>query len=362
MNLDVKIKKKFEGFTLDIDYNRDIDTLGILGASGCGKSMFLKCIAGIVKPDEGHIVIDGRVLFDSEKKTDVRPQERRVGYLFQNYALFPNMTVEQNIMVPLKCNRAVFSSGDISKMQETVKELMASFCLEGLEKHLPRQLSGGQQQRVALARMLAVRPSLILLDEPFSALDIFLKDQLMQELIAQLEKYDAPVIMVSHDRDEVYRLCKNTAIMDDGSFIRADETHKVFADPVYRKAASLTGCKNMIDIQRRDDHTVYLPDWDAQLVFSGEKGIPENADALGIRAHDLIPLWGEDKENAIPVKLSHTADLQFERQYYLKNKEGTLNREKELRWFVHREFLAQINEKGVPPYLRIPEDKVMWLR
>ena len=240
MNLDIKIKKKFGDFTLDTDYNGDIDTLGILGASGCGKSMFLKCIAGIVKPDEGRIVMDGRVLFDSKKGIDLKPQERRVGYLFQNYALFPNMTVEQNIMVPLKCNKAASLGQDALKMKETVKELMASFCLEGLKKHLPRQLSGGQQQRVALARMLATRPSLILLDEPFSAMDVFLKEKLMREFMAQLLVFEAPVIMVSHNIDEVRAICDETAVMDAGGFVMTGRTDEVLEEMIKKRIGERT--------------------------------------------------------------------------------------------------------------------------
>lgn len=345
MKLDIGIKKKLGDFFLDIDYHGDIDTLGILGASGCGKSLTLKCIAGIEKPDEGHIAIDGRIFFDSEKRIDLKPRERRVGYLFQNYALFPNMTVVQNITAPL--------GGSRQEKLKAAAELIKTFCLEGLEEHLPRQLSGGQQQRVALARMMAAKPELILLDEPFSALDIFLKDRLMQELIAQLNIYEAPFIMVSHDRDEVYRLCQKTAVMDEGIILRADETGRVFENPMYRKAASLTGCKNILEIKRRDAHTAYLPAWDTTLCFEEGPEIPDGACALGIRAHDLIPLWEEPYKNALGVELSHTAELQFERHYYFTP---------ELCWFVHRELLDEIEKKGVPPYLGIPGEKVMWLK
>ncbi len=354
MKLDICIKKKLGDFHLDIDYHGDIDTLGILGSSGCGKSMVLKCIAGIVRPDEGRIALNDKVLFDSEKRIEVKPQDRRVGYLFQNYALFPNMTVRQNIMAALKTDRA--------KKEEIADRMIVSFHLEGLSDHLPMQLSGGQQQRAALARMMAVEPELILLDEPFSALDVFLKDRLIRELMVQLEKYDAPVIMVSHDRDEIYRICRKTAVMDEGTFIRTDDTRRVFEAPEYKKAALLTGCKNILEFERRADGSLYLPDWDAELVFSGKDRIPEYATAIGIRAHDLIPVWEEKAEGLIGVEISHVSQLQFERQYYLKPPGKTPDRDRELRWFVHREALDEIDKKGMPGYLAIPMEKVMWLR
>ena len=170
MSLQAAIKKRFSGFSLDVSLNTDGGVMGILGASGSGKSMTLKCIAGIETPDEGRIVLNGRVLFDSEKHINLPPQKRKVGYLFQNYALFPNMTVETNIAAGL--------SGSKEEKQEAVARMIRLFKLEGLEKRYPSQLSGGQQQRVALARILVYEPDVIMLDEPFSALDYYLKEQL----------------------------------------------------------------------------------------------------------------------------------------------------------------------------------------
>ena len=154
---------------LEADFEQEEGCMGILGASGCGKSMTLKCIAGIETPDSGRICLDGQVLFDSEKKINQKPQKRQVGFLFQNYALFPTMTVEENIGCGVR---------DRSLRKQIVREQIQRFQLQGLENLKPSQLSGGQQQRTALARMLAGQPRLILLDEPFSALDSFLRDQM----------------------------------------------------------------------------------------------------------------------------------------------------------------------------------------
>ena len=163
MAVKVNIEKNFRDFSLKVDFEGSSAAIGLLGASGSGKSMTLRCIAGIETPDKGRIVINGKTVFDSEKGINLKPQKRRIGYLFQNYALFPTMTVEQNI----RCGYR----GEKSSAREKVADLIRRYHLEGLEKRLPSQLSGGQQQRVALARMMIGEPEAILLDEPFSGMD-----------------------------------------------------------------------------------------------------------------------------------------------------------------------------------------------
>ena len=183
MPLNVQIKKQYGAFRLNVDFSAQPgEVLALLGASGCGKSATLKCIAGIHRPDWGRIELDGRVLFDSERRIDLPPQKRRVGYLFQQYALFPHMTAEQNIA-------ACLGRLDRKKRRERTAELVALLRLEGAEGLRPAQLSGGQQQRTALARILASQPLAILLDEPLAALDNFLRRQLEPELRDVLERF-----------------------------------------------------------------------------------------------------------------------------------------------------------------------------
>ena len=174
------------------------DIVTLMGPSGCGKSMTLKSIAGIVTPDEGLISIqkgtEQRILFDKSQKVNIKPQKRRIGYLFQNYALFPNMTVQENIAAGL--------DGDVKNPK--VGEMIERFGLSGLEKQYPGQLSGGQQQRTALARILAYEPDALLLDEPFSAMDAYLKERLRLELKKTLSEYEGVSVMVTHDRDEAF--------------------------------------------------------------------------------------------------------------------------------------------------------------
>lgn len=197
--LEVQIYKKLAEFDLDVSFQVDDNILGLMGASGSGKSMTLKCIAGIETPNQGRIVLNGRVLFDSEKKINVPIQKRNVGYMFQSYALFPNMNVYENISVGLRARK-------VKDVDIVVQKVMQQFRIFELASRYPKQLSGGQRQRVALARLMAYEPDVLLLDEPFSALDEDLKEDLLQELKSELQ-ISKPVIFVSHDKEEVNELC-----------------------------------------------------------------------------------------------------------------------------------------------------------
>ena len=352
MGIKVDIKRKLGEFSLDIHFQTESKRIGILGASGCGKSMTLKSIAGIETPDFGMIQIDDKVLFDSANKVDLKPQKRNVGYLFQNYALFPTMTVAKNIAAGLK--------GSKEEKQKKVQEMIEKFELTGLADRLPGQLSGGQQQRVALARIMAYEPDVILLDEPFSALDVFLKDRLQQELIEMLKDYEGTVIMVSHSRDEIYRFSEELLIMDQGKPVIYGETKEIFAKPVYKEAAKLTGCKNFSRIKRVDVHTAEILDWGITLHTNQE--IDEQATWFGYRAYDFVPVWGKRKENCLKINVESEAALPFERNYYLYP-EGEENQNKQtICWFLQREKLEKIGEKGMPDYLELTEEGMMFLR
>ena len=282
MGLQVDVHKDFGKFRLDCSFETGRGQVtGLLGASGCGKSLTLKCIAGIERPDRGRIVLDGRVLFDSERHIDLPPQQRRVGYLFQNYALFPNMTVEQNIAVGV---------ADRAARKETVGRLISSFYLEGQQRKYPRQLSGGQQQRTALARILASQPEVLLLDEPFSALDSYLKWQVELELADLLDKFPGPVLFVTHDRDEVHRLCSRVCVLDSGRAQAMQSVAELFTAPKTLSACLLSGCKNVSRARRVSEHRLEALDWKTELEVS--LPMPEELAYVGIRAHFVKPVDG----------------------------------------------------------------------
>lgn len=322
-SLSVDFNKKLKNFDLQMQFTMQEGSLGILGASGCGKSMTLKAIAGIVTPEEGCICTESTTFFDSSQKLNLPPQKRKVGYLFQNYALFPNMTVAENIAVGVKGGSGRREKRQSIQMQ--VQKLMEQFHLKDLKDQYPSKLSGGQQQRTALARILASKPDILLLDEPFSAMDSYLREELQLELNNRLKGFRGCSIIVSHDRDEIYKLCSHTMIMDSGINLVCEETQSLFSRPGRMLAARLTGCKNISKAVRISKHTVHALDWGVE--FRIDRDMPEKLSYLGIRAHDFIPIDSDDKrkENIIEVLPCDTVKSPFEWTLLFKNKEKPLS-------------------------------------
>jgi len=345
MSLEVTIAKRFEGFTLHADFAAGNTAAAILGASGCGKSMTLRCIAGVVKPDSGRIVLDGRVLFDSEKGIDLPPQQRNVGLLFQNYALFPNMTVEQNILCALKKEK------DPAARKAACGSALRAMRLEELAHRLPSELSGGQQQRAALARILAGRPRILMLDEPFSALDSYLREEVEGEVGSLLSNFDGTALLVTHDRNEAYRLCREMIVMDSGEVLRAGTTKEVFADPRRLTAARLTGCKNILPCVRVDEHHVRLTGWERELTVA--LPVPEGCCAVGIRAHDFAP-EAVDGENRMPVQVSASSENPFDWNVICTAADDA----GKLWWKVSKTTLSSPPPQA-PAYLRVAPENIM---
>lgn len=319
--LDVQLKKKLKNFSLDMNFSVGRECLGILGASGCGKSMTLKSIAGIVTPDTGKIRTENKVFFDSENKINIPAQKRRVGYLFQNYALFPNMTVEQNILTGVLGGSREKKISK-SEMRKKVKELMERFHILDLEKQYPFKLSGGQQQRVALARIIGSDPEILLLDEPFSAMDSYLREELQIELRNQLKEFDGCSIIVSHDRDEIYKLCDKTMVIDKGKNVEYRDTKTVFSDPVHVAAARLTGCKNISKAVKMSENKVRATEWNVD--FRVDRKVSEDVKYIGIRAHDFVPVskgYEEEHgmENLINIRVCDVTETPFEKTVLFKN-------------------------------------------
>jgi molybdate transport system ATP-binding protein len=345
MSLTVDIRKKFKDFSLNVKFDTSEDRIGLLGASGCGKSMTLKCIAGIEKPDEGIITLNGRVLFDSSQRIDVIPQKRKVGYLFQNYALFPNMTVAENIGCGLRGSKA-------DKLPR-INEMIEMLHLQGLEMRYPMQLSGGQQQRVALARILAYEPDVLMLDEPFSALDSYLKESLQQELLENLAVYHGDTLIVSHNRDEIFSMCDKLAIIENGSLVLTGKTSEIFNNPIKLVAARLTGCKNFSRARKISEYEVEALDWGMNLKTAAK--VTENMKYIGIRAHDLRPATDNTLENTLPCRLLRIAETPFELNIICKSNSN------ELWWKVSKAYWHTSLYEKVPEYIRLPKESIMLL-
>lgn len=351
--LRAEIHKKLGSFSLDAEFEAGRGCLGILGPSGCGKSMTLKSVAGIVRPDGGRITLGGQVLFDGTSHIDMPPRKRRVGYLFQNYALFPNMTVEQNIAVGLGGLSGWFQKSR-PQVEERVAQMVRRFHLEGLEKHYPRQLSGGQQQRVALARILAYEPDVLLLDEPFSAMDAHLREGLRLELGRLLAEYGGVAVLVTHDRDEAYQLCSRIMLMESGRVLTSGDTRQVFANPMTIQAARMTGCKNISRIQPMDTHRVRALDWGEQELVTAARVTPDITH-IGIRAHDFKPVSQAAEgnlRNSIPTGRYQISEMPFE--WYVTLENG-------IWWKTEKDIHAHNPAGVVPERLWVEPEKILML-
>ncbi|NLY45719.1 MAG: ATP-binding cassette domain-containing protein [Tissierella sp.] len=289
----VKIKKEFENFKIDVEFEVNGEVLALFGASGCGKSMTLKCIAGVEKPDHGLIILNGKVLFDSKKKINLTPQSREVGLLFQNYALFPNMSLKQNIAIAIPKNT--------NNMEKIIRNKIEDFSLEGLEDNYPHELSGGQQQRVALARMLVNNPKILMLDEPFSALDEHLRWQMEHKLKDILKGHKGSTLYVSHDKDEVFRICDKIAVFNNGRIEEINTKSNLLYNPKTYTTAMLTGCKNIFSAKKIGANRVYLPDLDIELASSNI--VSNDLKYIGIYPHKLKITSDNKKENAFKFRI-----------------------------------------------------------
>ena len=349
MAITVDIEKKFKGFHLKAAFDSSTSATGILGASGSGKSMTLRCIAGIERPDRGRIIINGRTVFDSEKNINLRPQERRIGYLFQNYALFPTMSVKDNIGCGYR--------GPKEERETKIKDYMARYQLDGLENRLPSQLSGGQQQRVALARMMIGEPEAILLDEPFSALDGYLKDVLQKDMQEFLNQYQGDMLMVTHSRDEAFRFCNELMLLKEGKTLTFGNTRELFEQPGLLEVSKLTGCKNASRIEKKGDHEVFATDWGVALHTSRQ--VEDDMTHIAIRGHWIQPRE-QDGENCIAFQAAEYVETTFEHQYLVKG--PNMDETAALWWMRPKHDFREKPMEDMPPYLYLPPEHLMLLK
>lgn len=315
MSLYVDIEKDLGSFKLKVKFEQEDGIVGLLGQSGCGKSMTLRCIAGIVKPDKGKIISNGKVFFDSEKKINLTPQQRNIGFLFQNYALFPHMSVKQNIQLGIE---------KLSKEEkdEITKKYLKKFRLEGFEDRYPWQLSGGQQQRIALARALCLNPDILILDEPFSALDYHLRSNMENELCEILKDFDGNVLFVTHDISEAYRISDDIIVFDNGLSLPKRTKNELFVHPSCMTEAVITGCKNISSCDIINTNTVFAKDWGFNCKM--ERSVNENSKHIGIRAHHMKVVEDnsqdiEDGENIFEMTVVKVIENSFTYNIHIKN-------------------------------------------
>lgn len=353
MGLHIDITRKLPGFKLQIDLSCGQEIIGVLGASGSGKSMLLNCVAGLIKPDKGKIALDDVTFFDSAQKINIPPRDRKTGYLFQNYAMFPHLTVAENI---------AFGLGKLPKenQKKNVDELLERFHLSDMGKRYPSQLSGGQQQRVALARALAVEPRVLLLDEPFSALDEHLKTHMMKEMLESLKKFQGTTLFVTHNMAEAYRLCDRIIVVNNGSVETLGTKQEVFELPESVAAAKITGCKNITAAIRKSGHSVEIAEWGIRAITSAD--IESENGFIGIRANNIKRANDRAEENCYPVWIADESEAPFRTTLYLKI--GSVPKhlgDFHIQWEMSREERAEISKIQQPIRIYLDPQKMFFM-
>ncbi|HXQ25049.1 MAG TPA: sulfate/molybdate ABC transporter ATP-binding protein [Candidatus Acidoferrales bacterium] len=361
MALEVQVAKKLPEFTLDVSFTAGEAPLGILGPSGAGKTMLLRCIAGLERPDRGRIALDGRVLLDTERRIHVPARDRRVGMLFQNYALFPHRTVAENVGFGLRHLPR-------QERADRVEALSARTHISGLEGRYPRELSGGEQQRAALARALAIEPEALLLDEPLSALDTHLRSQVEAQLQETFAAYRKPALLVTHNIEEAYRLGERLLVLSRGHVAASGAKEEIFRHPPSLEVARLTGCKNFSRARAISETMVEALDWGCRLRVA--QALTKPAAHIGIRAHhiDFIESRGAGgaDENVIPCWLVRSSETPFRITLYLRlnrppGESGEQPSHVDLQAEVFKEKWERFREHPLPWHVRLSPDALFLL-
>ena len=284
-----------EGGSLDVAFCAPAGFTIIFGASGAGKTTLLNCVAGLASPETGRIASEDRTLFDSERRRNIPIKERKIGYVFQDLALFPHLTAEQNIAYGLaKLNQ--------SERRSHTEAILQSFGIEPLRHRKPSELSGGERQRVALARALVTDPCVLLLDEPLAALDYATKSRILDDLRAWNETHRVPILYVTHSRDEVFALGERVMVLEHGKIIAQGSPHEVLSAPHLETVARLAGFENIFDCvveaihEDRGTMTCRLASSDVRLETPLVRASVGAQLRIGIRAGDVLLATAEPRE------------------------------------------------------------------
>ena len=307
--LTIAVERRLENFTLDVGFQTKRGPVGLLGPSGAGKSMTLRMIAGVTKPERGRIVLSGRVLFDSAAGANVPAAARGIGVVFQDYALFPHLTVAENVGFGLR-------RLDSAARDARVGRTLAALRIAELAHRYPKEISGGQRQRVAIARCMVLEPKALLLDEPFAALDPHLRRQTEEQLRETLAEFDGPVVFVTHDMEEAFRFCNDLLVLNDGKVIASGPKHELFERPRTVAAARLTGCKNVTAAKRVGEKRVAVPAWECELTTA--EPVPEMLSDIGFRSHQVRFVESLGGENVFPAWPVSTSEAPHEMTLYLR--------------------------------------------
>jgi len=359
MALEVQIEKKLLDFVLHVSFRAEAEPLSILGASGAGKTMLLRCIAGLEQPDRGKVTLNNRSFFDSEAQVNTPARQRRIGMLFQNYALFPNRTVAENIGFGLK-------GLPRDEQSKRIADLIKRTHLAGLEDRYPRELSGGEQQRVALARALAIEPEALLLDEPLSALDTHLRSQIEIQLQETFSTYRRPALLVTHNMEEAYRLGAQLLVLSRGRVVASGGKEEIFQRPPSVEVARLTGCKNISRARAISDHAVEALDWGCTLHLA--QPVPLPAGFVGIRAHHIEFVEAAENlggENTFPCWLVQSSETPFRITLFLSLQQLSSQPQAEgsqLQAEVFKEKWLRFRDKLFPWHARLLAGAVFWMK
>jgi molybdate transport system permease protein len=351
--LDLDVEKRLPAFTLRVNFSAGRGAVGLLGASGAGKTMTLRMIAGIVTPDRGRIVLNHRVLFDSAEGVNIPAARRRIGVVFQDYALFPRMTVAENVGFGLR-------SMPQRERRPRVQRLMEQMHIAEFADRYPGALSGGQRQRVAIARSMAIEPDALLFDEPFAALDPHLRRQMEEQLRETLAGFNGAVVFVSHDMEEAFRFCTDLMVVDNGKVIASGPKHRLFEAPETVVAARLTGCKNIVHATRIDTHSIAVDAWECSLQCAA--AVPLTLTHAGIRSHQLILQPRLEGENTFPCWLMATSEAPHEMTLYLRLHRAPRDGEKpHLQADLPKELWRSLQAQSQPWRVRIDPARLLLL-
>ncbi len=358
MALEVQIERRLPQLTLDVCFTAEDEPLSILGPSGAGKSMLLRCVAGLERASRGRIVLGSRTLLDTAKRIQIPARHRRLGMLFQHFALFPHRTVAENIafgLPPLS----------LEERSRRVTALLARTRISGLEGRYPRQLSGGEQQRAALARALAIEPEALLLDEPLSALDTQLRNEMEAQLQETFAAYRRPALLVTHNIEEAYRLGRRMLVLSNGKVAAFGAKEEILHRPASVVVARITGCKNISKARVIAPGVIEALDWGCQLRVA--QPVPRAGAAhVGIRAHEIGFEEAGDgttpRENVFACWLVRSSETPFRMTLYLTLRQpletASEEPQPELQAEVFKEKWERFRRRPQPWHVRLSPDSV----